>query len=37
MMLWEWIKHHPNSTAWVVVGVLMTLLLLAVFGPVVHL
>jgi hypothetical protein len=37
MMLWGWIKHHPNTTAWVVMGVVVTLLLLALVGPVVHL
>jgi hypothetical protein len=35
-MLWNWVKAHPNSTAWLVVAAMGTLLLLAVIGPVVR-
>jgi hypothetical protein len=35
-MLWNLVKGHPNSTAWLVVAVTGTLLLLAVIGPVWH-
>jgi|GEM_PF-5584333 len=34
-MLWEWIKAHPNSTAWVVVSTVVLLLLLLAIGPVI--
>jgi hypothetical protein len=36
-VLWDWIKEHPNSTAWTAVAVAGTLLLLAIVGPVIHL
>jgi hypothetical protein len=33
-MLWDWVRTHPRSTAWLVASWMALLLLLAVIGPV---
>jgi hypothetical protein len=36
-MMWNLIRTHPRSTAWIVVVWMVTVLLLLAIGPVVHL
>jgi hypothetical protein len=36
-MLWDFIRTHPRSTAWMVVVWMATVLLLLLVGPVIHL